>query len=163
MSWKIAAAGIAGAVALGLLLGGQMRPALASRSDEAIDPFATSDAGAGPIDLTPAYVSPVSLQAWRAATTAPSVPLDPIDGQVRRDLAQSDVDLRASEAALEDYRRAAVVVSGAAAAADRIAAAFTPDPGAAAAPPASADAPSTRRVEAAEFAPLAYAGDDRLR
>lgn len=113
MSFKIAVAGVAAAVGLGLLIGGRMRPALALRSDASVSE-ALADTSAGQVDLTPAYVSPASLQAWRAAETPPRLEPDRVAIDVRRDLAQADSELRASEAALEDYHRAAVLVGRAA-------------------------------------------------
>lgn len=112
MSMKIAAIGVAAAVGLGLVIGTHMRPTLAVQSDAPVVE-AMVDGGAGAVDLTPAYVSPASLQAWRAAETPARFEPDHVDFQVRRELARADAELRASEAALEDYHRAAVLVSGA--------------------------------------------------
>ena len=109
MSFKIAVAGVGAAVGLGLLIGGHMRPALALRTDAPVSE-ASADAGTGPVDLTPAYVSPASLKAWREAAAPARFEPDRIDVAVRRELAQADDELRASESALDDYHRAAVLV-----------------------------------------------------
>lgn len=117
MSWKIAGAGVAGAAALGLFAGGLLQPTLAGRSEAPLDPVAAT--ASGPADLTPPYVSPQSLQAWRTADSVSFAP-DPIERQVSRDLARASAELRASEAALQDYHRAAVLVRSAAEVADRL-------------------------------------------
>lgn len=121
MSIKIAAIGVAAAVGLGLLIGARMRLTLAVRSDAPVVE-ARIDGGAGAVDLTPAYVSPGSLQGLHAADTPARFEPDHVDVQVRRELARADAELRASEAALEDYHQAAVLVSGAVTAVNGLAA-----------------------------------------
>lgn len=118
MSWKIAGAGVAGAAALGLFAGSLLQPTLASRNEGPIDPL-TSVGESGPADLTPPYVGPQSLRAWRIADAAPVAP-DPIEREVRRDLARANLELRASEAALEQYHRTAVLVRSAVDVADHL-------------------------------------------
>lgn len=123
MSLKIAAVGVVGAAVLGVALGGHFRPALATRAEGPADSLWSGTGESAPADLTPPYVSPQSLQAWRGAA-APSVAPDRIDLQVRRELAQANADLRASEGALEQYHRAAVLVRNAAEVADRLSSAW---------------------------------------
>lgn len=119
--------GVAAAIGLGLTLGGRMQPILALRSDAPIETAVINDGPDGPVDLTPPYVYPASLEAARLQDQPAVVAPDPLDLQVRRELAGVEADLRASEASLAEYQRAAALVARGAAAVQSMAQALDAD------------------------------------
>ena len=113
MSLKVAVLGMVGAVGLGMAAGGQMRPALALQTAGSVAEVSTDPGVMAPADISPPYVSPASLQAWTAQASPNVGSSNGFDVQVRRELAQVEADLRASEVELAQYSRAAVLTASA--------------------------------------------------